>query len=151
MQYWLIKSEPGAYSIADLKRDGHTHWNGVRNYQARNFMRTMQVGDRILFYHSNAEPMAVVGTATVAKAAYPDFTAWDPKDHHFDPKSTPEKPLWDMVDVAYEATLPQPVTLEQIKRDDALEGMVLRQKGSRLSVQPVSAAHFERVCTLGGL
>ena len=152
MNYWLMKSEPGVYSIDDLKRDGQTCWDGVRNYQARNFMRDgMAVGDRVLFYHSNAEPMGVAGVAEVCRAAYPDHTAWDPADPHYDPASRQESPTWLMVDIAYVATFPRLVSLADIKADPALAGMVVAQKGSRLSVQPVSEEHFRRVCELGGL
>src|SRR5262245_13047029 len=103
-QHWLMKSEPEAYSIHDLAREPTqtTHWDGVRNYQARNFMRAMRVGDRVLFYHSNAEPPAVAGTAAVVRTAYPDFTALDPADTHYDPKATQENPIWEMVDVRFE-------------------------------------------------
>ena len=151
MNYWLMKSEPGAYSLADLERDGRTCWDGVRNYQARNFMRDgMAVGDRVLFYHSNTEPTGVVGVAEVCRAAYPDHTAWDPADPHYDPASRQESPTWLMVDIAYVATFPQIVTLADLKADAALTGIMVAQKGSRLSVQPVSEAHFRRVCELGG-
>ncbi len=152
MNYWLLKSEPGVYSIDDLKRDRKTFWDGIRNYQARNFLRDqMKVGDRVLFYHSNAEPLAIVGIAEVCRDAYPDHTAFDPNDPHYDAASTPEKPVWLMVDIAYLATFPQPVTLDTIKGDVELEGMLVAKKGMRLSVQPVTAAHFQRVCALGNL
>jgi predicted RNA-binding protein with PUA-like domain len=150
MNCWLLKSEPGAYSIADLERDGRTFWDGVRNYQARNYLRDqIKEGDPVLFYHSNAEPMAVVGTAIVARAGYPDHTALDMSAHHYDPKSTPENPIWYMVDISYRSTFRNPVSLEAMKEDAELAGMVVTKKGSRLSVQPVSEAHFRRVCQLG--
>jgi predicted RNA-binding protein with PUA-like domain len=152
MNYWLMKSEPGVYSLDDLKRDGQTCWDGVRNYQARNYMRDgMAVGDRVLFYYSNAEPTGVAGVAEVCRAAYPDHTAWDPANPHYDPACRQETPTWLMVDIAYVVTFPRLVTLVEIKADPALAGMMVAQKGSRLSVQPVSEAHFRRVCELGGL
>jgi predicted RNA-binding protein with PUA-like domain len=151
MNYWLMKSEPNTYSLADLAREGQTCWDGVRNYQARNLMRDeMQVGDLVLFYHSNAAPMGVVGVAQISRAAYPDPTAWDPADPHYDPKSQEDAPVWVMVDIAYVATLPRIVTLAEIKADPELQTVMVAQKGSRLSIQPVSEAHFARVCCLGG-
>jgi len=148
--YWLLKSEPNAYSIDDLKRDGSTSWDGVRNYLARNYMRDqMKIGDMVLFYHSNTEPIGVVGVAKVTKEAHPDITALDMAGHHHDPKSTPENPIWCMVDISYTGHLVRPVTLDDMKEDPQLAGMVVIQKGSRLSVQPVSEAHFKRVCELG--
>jgi predicted RNA-binding protein with PUA-like domain len=152
MKYWLLKSEPSVYAIADLEREGRTCWDGIRNYQARNFIRDrMQVGDRVLFYHSNAEPPAVVGIAEVCRAAYPDHTAFDPTDPHYDAASTPEKPIWLMVDIAYVATLPAPVALDTLRQDPVLEGILVAKKGQRLSVQPVSEEHYLHICLLGGL
>jgi predicted RNA-binding protein with PUA-like domain len=111
-RYWLIKSEPEVYSIADLQHDERTCWDGVRNYQARNFMRdAMQVGDEIFFYHSNAQPMGIYGVAQVVREAYPDHTAFDPSDKHYDPKSDPTNPTWMMVDVGYVGTFKEPITL----------------------------------------
>ncbi len=151
MRYWLIKSEPHEYSIGDLQRDKVTCWDGVRNYQARNFMRDgMQIGDRLLFYHSNATPSAIVGLAEVVRLAYPDRTAWEVGNAHYDTRSTPENPVWLMVDVGYIATFPHPIPLAIVKADPVLGGMTLAQKGSRLSVQPVSAEHYERVLMLSG-
>jgi predicted RNA-binding protein with PUA-like domain len=152
VNYWLLKSEPSVYSLEDLKRDGQTFWDGIRNYQARNYIRDqMKVGDRVLFYHSNVDPMAIVGIAEVRREAYPDHTAFDPNDPHYDPASTPEKPVWLMVDVGFVATFSQPVSLSEMKVDPELDGMLVIKKGMRLSVQPVSEAHFRRVCTLGGI
>ena|SRR3989338_4808131 len=149
-RYWLIKSEPSSYSIDDLARDGNTFWSGVRNYQARNFMRDeMQLGDLILFYHSNAEPSGVAGIARVCKTAYPDFTAWDPADHHGDPKSTIDKPLWYMVDIEFIEKLPHLVSLAELKNEPYLSGMLVIKKGMRLSVQPVSELHFSTIRTMG--
>lgn len=147
--HWLLKSEPGTYSIDDLQRDGVTCWEGVRNYQARNTMRDlMEVGDRALFYHSRSNPPGVVGVAEVCRSAYPDHYSWDPDSPYFDPKSTPEAPRWFMVDVAFVEKLPRTIALSELKADPALEGMEVVRKGSRLSVQPVAEAHFEHILHL---
>ena len=148
--YWLMKSEPSAFSIDDLKRspDQTTYWDGVRNYQARNFMRSMAVGDQVLFYHSNADPPAVVGIAKVVKTAYPDSTQFNKKDKHYDPRSNPSQPLWDMVDIKYVRTFSRPLTLDELRRESTLKGMVLLQKGSRLSVQPVSQLEWKHIMNL---
>jgi predicted RNA-binding protein with PUA-like domain len=146
---WLMKSEPDAFSIDDLKKQKKAPWDGVRNYQARNNMRQMKLGDLVLFYHSNAKPPGVVGIARVCTEAYPDHTAWDPKSNYHDPKSTPDAPRWDMVDVEYVETLPRMVSLEQLRDDAALEGLVVTQR-SRLSVTPVEPAHFRHIVRLGG-
>lgn len=152
MPYWLMKSEPDVYSIDDLARDGQTFWEGVRNYQARNYMRDdMQVGDLVLFYHSNAEPTGVAGVARVCRAAYPDPTAWDPKNPYHDPKCPVGEPRWLRVDVEFVQKLPAVVTLEALKAEPALDGMLVVKRGMRLSVQPVEAPHFERVLVMGGL
>lgn len=146
---WLMKSEPDVYSIDDLARDGQTAWEGVRNYQARNFMRDeMKVGDAVLFYHSNAKPPGVAGLAEVCAPAYADPAAFDPASPYFDPKSKPEAPTWLRVDLRFVARLPRLVSLEELKQDPALEGMLVIQRGQRLSVQPVQPAHFDRVCAL---
>ena len=151
-RYWLIKSEPNVYSIADLQRDGQTCWDGVRNYQARNFMRDdMQVGDEIFFYHSNAQPMGIYGVAQVVREAYPDHTAFDPSDKHFDPKSDPANPTWVMVDVGYVGTFKEPITLTTLKQTSKLEKMLVIQRGSRLSVQPVTPEEWDIVMRLGAL
>lgn len=145
-RYWLMKTEPGTYSIADLKRDGSTCWEGVRNYQARNMMRDeMQVGDGVLFYHSQVKPMGIYGIAEIVREAYPDDAAFDPKEKYYDPKSDPAKPTWMMVDVGYIATVDPPVTLEMLKRTPGLEQMQVVQKGSRLSVQPVTPKEWDIV------
>lgn len=149
-RYWLIKTEASCYSIDDFKHDKKTPWTGIRNYQARNFMRDdMKTGDLILFYHSNAEPSAVVGIAKVTSAPYADMTAQDKKDEHYDPKSTEENPIWECVDVSFVKKFKQPVSLQEIKFNPDLSGMVLTQKGSRLSVQPVSEKHFTIISQLG--
>ena len=148
--YWLMKSEPETYSIDDLERDGRTHWDGVRNYKARNHMRAMKVGDGVLFYHSNQTPPAVVGIAREVREAYPDPAQFDRKSKYYDEKSTREKPRWDMVDVAFVAKAKQPVGLPEIKAEKALEDMQLVRYG-RLSVQSVEKAEFERVKKMAGL
>jgi predicted RNA-binding protein with PUA-like domain len=143
MQYWLMKSEPDDYSIDDLEQDGREHWDGIRNYQARNLMRDrMEIGDRVLFYHSNAKPPGVVGLAEVASAAYPDHTQFDPEDKHFDPKSDPEDPRWIMVDVQFVEKLPRLVGLPELRGYPELADMVLLNR-SRLSVQPVSEDEYD--------
>ena len=147
---WLMKSEPDDYSIDDLKRDGSTCWEGVRNYQARNLMREMEVGDAVLFYHSNAKPPGVAGLARVARTAYPDHYSWDPAHKYYDPKSTADEPRWWMVDVEYVDTLPHLVALDQLKSEPALEDMVVTKR-SRLSVQPVRQEEYEVVVRMGGL
>ncbi len=116
-QYWLMKTEPESFSIQDLAKSPRktTFWDGVRNYQARNFMRAMTVGDEVLFYHSNADPPAVVGTASVVGEAYPDRTAWDPGNHHFDPKASPTNPIWDMVDIRLGEIFPRPLALDELR------------------------------------
>lgn len=150
-KYWLLKTEPDSYGIDDLKRDGKTPWDGVRNYQARNFMRDeMSVGDFALFYHSSSDPTGVAGVCKVVGPARFDPTALDPKDHHFDPKATAENPIWSLVDVGFVTKFKSIVALQALKADDRLDGMMVLAKGSRLSVQPVSEAHFRIVCELGG-
>jgi predicted RNA-binding protein with PUA-like domain len=143
MQYWLLKSEGDCYSIDDLKKDKQTSWSGIRNYQARNFMRDdIAKGDMVLFYHSNSKPNGIYGIAKVVSTAHPDETQFDKKDDHYDPKSKKENPPWMCVDVAFVKKFPEPVSLEEIKHDPHLEGMMVRAVGSRLSVQPVSEKHF---------
>lgn len=149
MACWLMKSEPSVYSIDDLQRDKTTCWEGVRNYQARNFMRDdMKVGDKVLFYHSNADPSGVAGLGKIVKTAYPDKSAFDKKSHYYDPKSTPDKPLWFMVDVGFVARFSKMISLEQIKSDSALDGILVAKRGQRLSIQPVSEEHFLHICSM---
>jgi predicted RNA-binding protein with PUA-like domain len=145
-----MKSEPDVYSIEDLERDGETCWEGVRNYQARNLMREMEVGDRVLFYHSNAKPPGVAGLARVSRAAYPDHFSWQPGHKYFDPKSSEEEPRWWMVDIEYVDALPRFVPLEELKEAEGLEDMVVTRR-SRLSVQPVQPEEYEVVLRLGGV
>lgn len=148
MEYWLLKTEPTAYSIDDLKRDKRTAWEGVRNYQARNFMQAMAVGDLALVYHSSTEPIGVFGVAKVVKKAHPDLSQFDPKDSHYDPKATREKPIWYCVDVAFVKKFSEPALLGAIKADPALRGIMVAAPGSRLSVQPLTQKHFEHICRL---
>lgn len=147
MHYWLFKTEPGCYSWDDLLAapSQTTSWDGVRNYQARNFMKSMKLGDQGFFYHSGKEP-AIVGIVEVCREAYPDHTAQDPENQHFDPRATPEKPLWEMVDVHLVRALPQPLPRKILLQWPELAGMELLKRGSRLSVQPVSAEHFTAIC-----
>ena len=149
-RYWLMKSEPDVYSIDDLKRDGVTSWEGVRNYQARNIMRDeMQLGDLALFYHSNAKPPGVAGIARICKAAHPDRSALDKRSPYYDAKASEEQPIWMLVDVEFIAKFPEFVSLDTLKQDEQLAGMMVCKRGMRLSVQPVDAADFERVVALG--
>ncbi|NLW81892.1 MAG: EVE domain-containing protein [Desulfovibrionales bacterium] len=151
MKYWLIKSEPGCFSIDDLAAAPQqtTCWDGVRNYQARNFMRDeMSPGDLVLFYHSVTDP-CVVGIARVVRESYPDHTAWNPDDTHYDPRSTPQKPLWFMVDVQFVEKFSCPVPLAMLRGVKGLEKMEVLKKGSRLSVMPVTEKEFIIVSSLG--
>ncbi|HEX8779013.1 MAG TPA: EVE domain-containing protein [Rhodanobacter sp.] len=147
--YWLMKSEPDAFSIDDLKRKKQEAWDGVRNYQARNYMRDgMRVGDKVFFYHSNCAEPGIVGIAAVATDAYPDPSQFDPKSKYFDPGSTRDNPRWMLVDVKFVKKLKRTITLKELQADPALDGMVLVRKGSRLSVQPVEEAHWEHILAL---
>ena len=150
MKYWLMKSDPDAYSWEDLKRAPNRQdcWDGVRNYQARNFMREMKVGDLIFFYHSQVKPPAIMGIATVVTEAYPDPTQFDPSGKYFDPRSTRENPRWDMVDIRYVRNFEPPITLPELRGTPGLENMVLLRKGSRLSVQPVTEQEWHIICAL---
>ncbi len=149
-RYWLMKCEPAAYTIEALARDGRSGWEGVRNYQARNFMRDeMQVGDPVLFYASNADPSGVTGLATIVKPGYPDPFAFKKGHQYYDEASTRDKPTWYTVDIGFVEQFPAIVPLETLKRTKGLEQMVVVQKGSRLSIQPVTKAEFEIICRLG--
>jgi predicted RNA-binding protein with PUA-like domain len=144
-KYWLMKSEPGTYSIDDLEADGQTSWDGVRNYQARNFMRDeMAEGDRVLFYHSNASPPGVAGIAEVSREGYPDATAQDPESDYYDDKASADDPRWFMVDIRFVRKLPRVIPLAELKADPALDDMVVTGR-SRLSVQPVKESEFQHV------
>lgn len=149
-RHWLIKSEPSVYSIEDLERDGKTEWSGVRNYKARSYMRDeMQLGDRLLFYHSNTDPLGVYGIAEVASAAHPDSTQFREGDHYYDPASKPDNPRWWCVDVRHVETFPNPVTRDTLKSTPGLEDMAVLKRGMRLSVIRVSPQEFEIVRRLG--
>lgn len=149
---WLMKSEPSVYSIDSLAKDGTTHWDGVRNYKARNYMRDqMKIGDWVLFYHSNADPPGVAGTARVCKLAYPDFTAFDPSNKYFDPKSDKNNPIWFMVDIEYVDKFTQFVSLGELRLNDNLKGIMVIKRGIRLSVQPVHCRHFEIIKEMGNI
>jgi predicted RNA-binding protein with PUA-like domain len=150
-RFWLVKSEPSVFSFDDLLAlpNRTTHWDGVRNYQARNTMRDgMKKGDKVFFYHSSTDPAAIVGIAEVAKEAYPDPSAFDPKDSHYDPKSKRETPTWFVVDLKAVEALARPVSLTELRGVKGLEKMTLLQKGSRLSVQPVTAGEWTIITTL---
>ena len=147
-RYWLMKCEPEAYTIERLEHDGTTSWEGVRNFQARNFMREMRVGDLALFYASNAQPSGAVGVVRIARAAYPDPVQFQKGHEYYEPKARPEKPYWYTVDVAFVERFPQVVSLEALKRTAALKGMMVAQPGRRPSVQPVEEKHFDLVCRL---
>lgn len=154
MNYWLLKSEPDVFSFDDLKarRKRTEPWNGVRNYQARNFMRDeMKVGDLGLFYHSNAPVPGIAGLVRISKSAYPDPTQFDPSSEYHDPKSVSNAPRWLMVDVTWEADFTTFVSLEMLKNDPRLEGLLTLRRGNRLSITPVEARHFKSICKLGGL
>lgn len=148
-KYWLMKSEPHVYSIDDLEKNERGIWEGVRNYTARNFMRDMRPGDLALFYHSSAEPSGVVGVSKIVREAYPDPFQFDKKSEYYDPKSPKDAPRWSTVDVEFVEKLPAIVPLAALKAEKALEGMEVVKRGSRLSVQPVSLAHFKRVLKMG--
>jgi predicted RNA-binding protein with PUA-like domain len=152
MKYWLIKSEPEVFSIDDLAKSKNktTHWDGVRNYQARNYMRDeMKLGDKIIFYHSNSEPPGAAGICEVVKEAYPDFTAFDPEDPHYDPKSKRDNPAWMMVDVKFVQKFSKLVSLSEIKSNKKLQKMKLVQPGNRLSVMPVTKEEFDEIVKMG--
>ena len=150
MKYWLLKTEPNEWSWKNQIESGNkgAAWDGVRNYQARNILKSeMKIGDKVLYYHSNSNPSQIVGTAVVVKEGYPDFTAWDPKSKHYDPKSTPENPKWFMVDLKAEKLLKKPITLQEIKNNRYLAEMIL-VKNSRLSVQPVTKKEWEIILSM---
>ena len=149
-RYWLMKTEPGTYSIGDLRKDGSTCWEGVRNYRARNLMREMAVGDAVLFYHSNAKPPGVAGIARVCAEAYPDHFAFDPSSRYYDPKSDREEPRWFMVDVEFLSKADDVLSLAHIKDEASLADMELVRYG-RLSVQAVKPREFAKVKKMAGL
>ena len=151
MQYWLFKSEPGCFSLDDLECSpgATTPWDGVRNYQSRNLIRSMRKGDRGFFYHSGKKPH-IAGLVEVVREAYPDHTAQDASCGHFDPRATPEDPIWYMVDVRLVRRFARPLYLEDLRREAALAGMELLRRGSRLSVQPVEQGAFEHILSMAG-
>ena len=152
-KYWLVKSEPEAFSIEDLKKSKKqtTCWDGVRNYQARNFLRDeMKAGDGVLFYHSSTEPAAIVEVCEVAKEGYPDNTQFDPDSHHFFPSATADNPIWYMVNIKFVKEFKTPVTLQDIKANKKLQKMRLIQKGNRLSVMPVAKEEWDEILKMGG-
>lgn len=152
-RFWLMKSEPSCFSFADLQArpDGVEHWDGVRNFQARNFLRDeIKVGDGVLFYHSNIPDPAIVGVACVVRAGYPDFTARDPESEHFDPRATDAAPIWYMVDVQAVAALPHPLTRQMLMAHPFLSSMAVLRRGNRLSVQEVTAEEWRIVLATGG-
>lgn len=146
-RYWLMKSEPDVFSIDDLKHRPSRveHWDGVRNFQARNFMRAMRPGDLAFFYHSSCPEPGVAGIIEIAREAYPDFTSWDPKSPYHDPRSTPEKPYWYMVDVRYKRKLKRLVPLAELRANPRLRNMRLLARGNRLSILPVAPAEWEAI------
>jgi predicted RNA-binding protein with PUA-like domain len=149
LNFWLFKSEPDAYSIDDLKRDGRTPWDGIRNYQARNMLRDdTRVGDRVLFYHSSCAEPAVVGIAKVASKPYADPTQFNPESKYFDPKSTTEAPRWQLVDIAFVRKLKRPIPLAELKAHPGLDDFRLNQRGNRLSILPVEPEHWDLVLGL---
>ncbi len=151
MRYWLFKTEPSVYSIDHLiqEKSQTEHWDGVRNYQARNFMRDdMKVGDKGFFYHSNCKEVGIVGIVTIVKEAYPDFTAFDAQEKYYDPKSDANNPRWVMVDVKYVRKLKRTITLENLKNNPALADMALAKKGNRLSITPVSKEEWQTILAM---
>ena len=151
VNYWLVKTEPTAFNITDLAaaKNKTTHWDGVRNYQARNMMRDdMKKGDLAFFYHSSCKTPGIVGVVEVCKTAYPDHTAFDPEDPHYDPKSDPNNPRWFMVDIKLKRQLKSAITLQQLREQAALQDMQLLRKGNRLSVMPVSKFHWDVILGL---
>lgn len=148
-QYWLMKSEPESFSIDDLEKKKVEPWDGVRNYQARNYMRDqMRIGDKVLFYHSNTSPIGIAGLARIHSTSYPDPSAWDPENSHFDPRSSPENPRWCMVDVEFVEKFPAILTLDELHQNPALKGLLVLKRGMRLSIQPVEKKHFEEICRM---
>ena len=153
-RYWLFKTEPTSFSFEDLWKAPRrtTSWDGVRNFQARNMLRDeVRPGDLVFVYHSSTDPAGIAGIAEVVRAGYPDPTAFDPKDHHYDPKSKKDAPTWFMVDLRARESFPKPVTLAELRAVKGLEKMVLLQKGSRLSVQPVTESEWQVICRLAGV
>lgn len=151
-RHWLMKSEPSVFSITTLaKRPKKTSpWDGVRNYQARNYMREMKIGDLVVFYHSNDAPVGAAGTAEVVKEAYPDHTSWDPKSEYYDPKSRPDAPRWFMVDVRWRSTFPRVIGLDELRENRALADMLTLRKGNRLSITPLTPGEWKAILKMAG-
>jgi predicted RNA-binding protein with PUA-like domain len=141
----MIKSEPQSYCIDHLQKDGTTAWTGVRNFQARNYMQQMQIGDLVLFYHSSCKVPGVYGLAEVSSAPYPDPTQFDEQSHYYEPRTTKEKPIWHLVDISFVKKLPEPVSLTAIRANDGLHSMAILQPGSRLSVTPATIDQYEEI------
>ncbi|MEY4617529.1 MAG: hypothetical protein RJB66_2489, partial [Pseudomonadota bacterium] len=149
MAYWLMKSEPDVYSIQNLKKDGHTEWEGVRNYQARNFMmKDMKLGDTVLFYHSNAQPSGIAGLGRISRLAQPDVSSWKQSSPYFDPKSTPDQPRWFCVQVEFVAELKDVLSLEDMRQEPRLNTLDVLKKGQRLSILPVRPEEFKVIESL---
>ena len=148
MRYWLFKKEPKNISITDIERKGIQNWHGVRNYQARNYIREMAIGDLVLVYHSNSEPSGIVGIAEICSAPYDDTTAQDPTTYHFDPKATLEKPIWLQIDIRFQQRFPRIISLQEIRETPELQTMLVIRRGMRLSIQPVTKDNFEKVSSL---
>ena len=146
--YWLLKSEPNSYSIDDLQREGVACWDGVRNYMARNNLMSMKIGDLGFFHHSSADPPGIAGICEVVREAYPDHTQFDPESKYFDPKATPDNPRWFMPDVRFVRKFPRLIPIAEIRNTPGLQDMTLVQRGSRLSVQPVSEKEWEIICDI---
>lgn len=151
MAYWLMKTEPEAFSLEDLRARGQEPWDGIRNYQARNFLRSMQPGDGILIYHSRVTVPGIVGTAEVVSNAHPDPTQFDPQSHYYDPASTPEKPRWDLVDVAYRSTFSESLSLESLRHMPEFSDSPLVRKGNRLSIVPISPPQWQHVLAIADI
>lgn len=150
MNFWLMKSEPNNYSIDDLQSDGFSHWEGIRNYQARNYMRDkMEIGDLVLFYHSNVLVPGVSGICRVCSAPFPDHTSWDITSKYYDQRSSPEKPIWYMVEVEFVEKFPHFVTLDELRKHHDLKHMMVLKRGRRLSIQPITRHDFEVIRSIG--
>ncbi len=148
-RYWLVKSEADCYSIDDFRKDHRADWSGVRNYQARNFMRDgMKIGDLVLYHHSSADPTGIAGIARVSKPAHPDLTALDPKDDHYDPKATKGNPIWSNVELEFVEKFPRTLAMSELKKIPALKKMELFRPGQRLSVMPVTEAEFKTIFSM---
>jgi predicted RNA-binding protein with PUA-like domain len=146
MNYWLMKNEPESFSIDDLERVKTEPWDGIRNYQVRNFIRDqMSIGDQAYFYHSSCKVPGIVGMMEICSEAYPDHTAWDPEEHYYDPKSDPENPVWLMVDVKFISKLYEPITLQELRNHPELENMRILQRGNRLSITPLDKNHWDYI------